>query len=280
MRSMIHTPMAEVLTAALDGGYVVPAFNVWTYQEALALVQAANTVNSPLILQTSSTCLAHNGLELSYQMVATAANRAKVPVVVHLDHAKELPVIEEAIQLGYSGVMFDGSHLSFDENVEYTKQTMRIAQTTGATVEAEIGHVVKGENDKEVLTDAKEAQDFLALTGVKALAVAVGTRHGMQKREAPINHEAVNELSAKLAVPLVLHGSSGVSDSDLPLLCPTGVCKVNIATRLRLVFIKAMAQLAPEYAEADHIRLLMGAHEQTQAEAEHIFSLLNCVDRA
>ena len=280
MTPTVHTPLAELLQAAYHGGYVVPAFNVWTYQEALALVEAANEVRAPIILQTSSTGLAHNGLGLSYQIAATAASKARVPVTIHLDHAKELAVIEQAADLGYSGIMFDGSNLSFGQNVELTRQARRIAEARGVTVEAEIGHVVKGENDREVLTSPGEALDFLEASGVQVLAVAVGTRHGMQKREAPIDFRAVDALSAALPVPLVLHGSSGVDDEDLVRLRPTGVCKVNIATRLRLVFIRAMARLAPEFEGANHIDLLMAAHRDTIMEAQHIFRLLGCVDRA
>lgn len=277
---MKHTPLIDVLQDALEKKYAVPAFNAWTFQDALALVRAAEEANSPLILQTSGTCLAHNGLDFSFHMVDNAAANAKVPVVIHLDHAEDKEVIKQALSLGYSSVMYDGSKLPLEENIQNTITAKSWASFFRASVEAEIGHVAKGEGDEEILTTPKEAKEFFARTSVDALAVAVGTRHGMQKREAPLNFKALKALTRAVNAPLVLHGSSGVRDKDLPKVAKSSVCKVNIATRLRRVFIEAMAELSPKYKGGDHIELLMQAHESTIKEAIHIMGLLGSTNRA
>ncbi|MGQ9366815.1 class II fructose-bisphosphate aldolase [Azospirillum sp. ST 5-10] len=277
---MPRVSLAELLTDARSGGYAVPAFNLWTYQDALALVAAAERARSPLILQTSGTCIRHNGLPLAYAMAETAARPAGVPVAVHLDHGEELRSICDAIRLGYDSVMYDGSRLPVERNVETTRVVKAVAGAYGVSVEAEIGHVAKGEGDREVVTTPEEALAFLDATGVDALAVAVGTRHGMQTRDAPLRFDALDALSARVPAPLVLHGSSGVRDEDLPRVARSAVCKVNIATRLRRVFIRALGEAAAAFEGSDHVALTMRAHEATTGEAMRLMDLLGSAGRA
>ena len=180
---MPFVSMTELLQDALARNYALPAFNIWTYQDVLAYVRAAEEANSPLIIQTSGTCIQHNGLEFSYHMVKNAARYARSPIVVHLDHAWSPRLILDAICLGYNSVMFDGSKLGMAENIETTRVVKAAADAYSVSVEAEIGHVPKGEDDPEILTEPDEALSFFEAVKVDALAVAVGTRHGMQKRE-------------------------------------------------------------------------------------------------
>ncbi|MBB4266388.1 class II fructose-bisphosphate aldolase [Roseospira visakhapatnamensis] len=276
---MSQTPFADILQDARARRYAVPAFNAWTYQDALALVAAAERARSPLIVQTSGTCIRHNGLALSFQMVKKAVRSAKVPVAVHLDHGEDRRLICDAIHMGYDSVMYDGSKLPVDTNIENTRIIKAVAEAYGVSVEAEIGHVVKGAGDAEVLTAPDDALRFLAATRVDALAVAVGTRHGMQTQDAPLRLDALDALSAAVEVPLVLHGSSGVSDAELPTVARSAVCKVNIATRLRTVFIRALGEEAATYTGSDHIAFVMRAHEATIREATMIMELLGSANR-
>lgn len=265
---------ATLLQDAYEKKYALPAFNAWTYQDALMLVVAAEKAQSPVILQTSGTCIAHNGLEFSFHMVKNAALKASIPVIIHYDHAQDFNLIERAIGLGYDSVMYDGSSLSMEENIKNTQQVKKIADQAGVFVEAEIGHVLKGEGDQEILTSPEEACAFIEAVEVDALAVAVGTRHAMQKREAPLNFDALDKLTAALSKPLVLHGSSGVRDSDYPRLINSAICKVNIATRLRLVFLEEVKSLSNNFTGHDHIAFIMQAHQATEKEAIKIMHLL------
>ncbi|WP_041796104.1 class II fructose-bisphosphate aldolase [Pararhodospirillum photometricum] len=276
---MSRVSLAHLLQDARRRDYAVPAFNAWTYQDALALVRAAEQARSPLIIQTSGTCIRHNGLSFSYQMVENATRQASIPVAIHLDHGQERRLIFDAIRLGYDSVMYDGSMLPMDENIENTRLVKAVADEYGVSVEAEIGHVEKGRGDHEVLTTPEEAQRFLAATGVDALAVAVGTRHGMQSHDAPLHFETLDALGSALDTPLVLHGSSGVADQDLPRVARSLVCKINIATRLRDVFIQALGEEAEAYTGSDHIALMMRAHEATIREAMVLMGLMGSAGR-
>lgn len=277
---MPRASLSELLQDARARGYAVPAFNAWTYQDVLALVAAAERARSPLIVQTSGTCVRHNGLAFAFQMVENGVKDATVPVVIHLDHGEEFRLIFDAIHMGYDSVMYDGSKLPIAENIKNTNIVKAVAEAYGVSVEAEIGHVLKGNNDTEILTTPDEARQFASATEVDALAVAVGTRHGMQTQDAPLRFDVLEALSAAVDTPLVLHGSSGVSDSDMPAVARSAICKVNIATRLRRVFIRALADRVPLYEGSDHIDLVMRAHEATIAEAMQIMSLLGSANRA
>lgn len=269
-----------LLEDASSNGYAVPAFNAWTYQDALMLVAAAERARSPLIMQTSGTCIQHNGLEFAFHMVKNAAAKATVPVIIHYDHAQDIQLIGRAIELGYDSIMYDGSNLAVEENIDNTRKVKEMADQAGVFVEAEIGHVVKGEGDKEILSTPEEACSFLEAVPVDALAVAVGTRHAMQKREAPLNFEALDKLTAAVSTPLVLHGSSGVKDTDYPRLISSAVCKINIATRLRLVFLQAIKELSSHFAGSDHVKFIMEAHKSTEAEAVTVMELLGSAGKA
>lgn len=268
----------ELLDKALRQRYAVPAFNVWTFQDAITYVEASEQTRSPLILQASATCIEHNGLAFTWQLISNAIKAAKIPVVIHLDHAKDLALIQEALELGFTSVMFDGSQLHIEENIEKTLLAKSIADRYGASLEAEIGHVVKHDNGIPKATSPEEAALFVSETGVDALAVAVGTRHGMQKREAPLDFDLLKELSRKLSLPLVLHGSSGVRDADLAAVADSGICKVNFATRLRRVFINEAGRIAPGFRDKDHIRFMMQAYQFVLQEAKFIQHQLGSTD--
>jgi len=239
---MKFASLETVLQPAQKGQYAVPAFNFWTYDDARAILEAAEALRSPVILMASGSCVANMGAEMVSQIVGELAESRAVPVVLHLDHAETVEQCLVAARAGFSSVMYDGSKLPFDENVRNTQFVVRAARAMGVSVEAEIGRVGRGEEGEagvQVLTDPEGAREFYDLTRVDALAIAVGTQHGMQRQEAQIRMDIVREISEAVDVPLVLHGSSGVKNEDFPELIKTGICKINVGTKLRNSFMES-----------------------------------------
>ena len=233
--------LKPVVDRAYAENWAVPAFNFWTVDNAVATVNAAAELKSPVILMASGSCVKHLGLDLISASVAKIAARVDIPVVLHLDHASDKSLIYRAIHSGFTSVMYDGSQLPFAENAANTQEVVNYAQAVGVSVEAELGSIGRGEEGEEqeaIFTEPDEAVKFIEMTKVDALAVAVGTCHGMQKQEAPIRHDIVKALSAVTTVPLVLHGSSGVTDDDLLVLQKTGLSKINFGTRLKYAFVE------------------------------------------
>jgi len=243
-------PMKEVIYKAYRENYAIPGFNFQTYEDACGIVKGAAELNSPVVLMTASKCLDHLGIEMASQVMRIIASRYDIPVVAHLDHATTLDLVFQALKYGYTSVMYDGSLLPVEENIKNTKIVVEVARSFGATVEAEIGRVGKGEDGEdhsEILTTPEMAKHFLEETGVDALAVAVGTCHGMQKQAANLRYDLVESISKAVDVPLVLHGSSGVKDEDLKRLATTSsFSKVNIGTALKTVYTKRIREILAE----------------------------------
>lgn len=251
--------LKEAVAPATNSDFAVPAFNFFTFDDAKAIVAAAEELNSPVILMSSPSCIKSFGVEIAAAIMRNLALQAKVPVVAHLDHAEDLDTIFKAMHCGYTSIMYDGSKLPVEENIANTKIVVRVAQALGISVEAEIGRVGKGEEGEdaeEILTTPESAADFMQQTGVDGLAVAVGTRHAMQEQEANIHFEIVDGISAAVEAPLVLHGSSGVTDEELRRIISTKFAKINIGTVLRKTFINAIRetlQLQPDLKAHDKL---------------------------
>ena len=208
----------EVLKHTKSGGFAVPAFNIFGFEDANAVVQAAEELKAPVILATNKVAIAHTPINVLGKMLTELANQSNVPVVVHLDHGNDYETIAQAINAGYSSVMYDGSQLSLKENIKTTREIVKMAHAFSIPVEAEIGSVGYTDPDmgmKEALTDPLEARKFAVETGVDALAVAVGTLHRMEEQTAPIQYDLIKEIESQTDIPLVLHGSTGVADEDL-----------------------------------------------------------------
>lgn len=192
-------------------------------------------------------------------LLRSMAQSAAVPVAVHLDHAVELASIETAITCGFSSVMFDGSQLSFADNVVLTRQAIAMARPQGVSVEAEIGSVAYNDPAipaKHIYTDPQEAKDFWEATLTDCLAVSIGTVHRMQAQTAYLQFDRLQNISQAVAVPLVIHGSTGVSDEDLARLSRCGISKINIGTCLRMAFGNALRKAVQDNPdEFDRIRL-------------------------
>ncbi|TYB89601.1 MAG: class II fructose-bisphosphate aldolase [Kosmotoga sp.] len=230
----------EILNKAKNSDYAVPGFNFYTYEEAYQIVKAANDLNSPVILMATGSCVEHLGLDLIVQIAKKLAFEFdNIPIAIHLDHATDQNTIYKAMKAGFTSVMFDGSLLPIEENINKTKEVVKVGKALGVSVEAEIGRVGKGEEGEdigEVLTDPEVAKNFYEKTKVDALAVAIGTVHGMQKQEAKLHFDLAEKISNLIDVPLVLHGSSGVKDNEMKRIIKTRFSKINIGTRLKRAY--------------------------------------------
>jgi fructose-bisphosphate aldolase class II len=226
------------------------AFNVIHLETLEGLIAGAEAAGRPVILQISENCAKfHGGLEPVAAASLAAARKASVPVAVHLDHAEDEALACEAVDLGFGSIMYDGAHLDYAENVAVTDRVAAYAHARGVYVEAELGRVggKDGAHAPGVLTDPAEAAAFVAATGVDALAVAVGSSHAMTERSAALNLDRITALKAVLDVPLVLHGSSGVSDANIVAAIAAGMTKINVSTHLNGFFTRAVR----EYLEAN-----------------------------
>lgn len=228
----------HVLKKAQKEKYAVGLFNTTDSDMLQAVIEAAEELNSPVIIGTAEVLLPYGELALIAPSIIAAAKRAKVPVVVNYDHGLTFDRCIEALKLGFSSVMFDGSSKDYDTNLKETREIVKIAHLFGASVEGEIGHVGMASDCDEGLTNmyttAKEAKEYIDATGVDALAIAIGSAHGVYKKKPMLNIERLKEIRSAIDTPLVLHGGSGLSDDDFKNTIKEGIAKVNIFTDLCL----------------------------------------------
>lgn len=246
----------DILPRAAKEHYGVGLFNTIDTDMLEAAISAAEELRSPIIIGTAEVLLPYGELELIAPSVIAAARRASVPVVVHYDHGLTFERCMEALKLGFTSVMFDGSAGDSANNTAATREIVKIAHAMGATVEGEIGHVgeaASGDNEtNDRYTTVKEATDFVNATGVDALAVAIGTAHGAYKAKPRLDIERLKEIHAAITTPLVLHGGSGLSDEDFRNTVREGISKVNIFTDLCIAGANAMKDA--ENAGADYLK--------------------------
>lgn len=226
--------MRDLLSDAQKGNYAVGSFSVANMEMVLGVIKAAEELNAPIILQIAEVRLKQSPLEIIGPLMVAAAKNAKVPVAVHFDHGKTIEKITQALEIGFTSVMFDGSHLPLDENIEFTKKIIEIARKYEASVEAEIGCVGGSEDGSEDIaincTKPEDAVKFENETGVDALAIAIGNAHGNYKSTPKLRFDILSEVEQKTHTPLVLHGGTGISPNDFVRCSKTGIKKINIAT--------------------------------------------------
>lgn len=260
----------------------VGAFNVIHLETAEALISASERAQLPVILQISQNCADyHGGLEPIAWATLSMARRAKTPVAVHLDHAERPELVDEAIELGFSSVMFDGGKLPYDENVAITADVARRAHAADVYIEGELGEVggKDGAHAPGVRTDPAEAKAFVAATGVDALAVAVGSSHAMLDRSASLDIELIRRLRRALPVPLVLHGSSGVADDVIVEAIEAGMTKINVSTHLNGFFTRAVRETLDADANlVDSRKYMSPAREAVAEEAARMLRLFALED--
>lgn len=228
----------ELLTRAKKNNYAVGAFNVYNLEYAKGIIDGGEEENSPLILQISEGVISYFGLNNILKPILLMAEEAKIPVCVHLDHAKSFELVIKAVNAGFPSVMFDGSVLAFEDNLKITKKIVEIAKILNVSVEAEIGKVGKEEDGEGNInveyTKIDEAIQFSKALSIDALAVSIGSIHGVTTPHVELNIDILKELNKKIDIPLVLHGSSGVVDSSIKEAIKNGVTKINVATMLKV----------------------------------------------
>ena len=225
----------DVLKDAQEKHYAVGLFNTMNYEMTRAVLETAEQCNSPVIIGTAESLLEHCSLEDAAAMMRSMAERCRVPVVLHYDHGMTWNKVTEALNLGFSSVMYDCSRLPYEENVEQCRRMTDIAHAFGASIEAELGHVGTGapeKQDQSIYTDAEDARRFAEATGVDALAVAIGTAHGVYHETPRLDIGRLDEIRSVVETPLVLHGGSGLSDQDFRNCVEHGIAKINIFTDL------------------------------------------------
>lgn len=291
MRSNMLVSSKELVDAAKAGGYAIGAFNAVNMESVQAIFAAAEKERAPFIIQVTQTTMSYTRAEELTAIIFALAERATVPIALHLDHGRSFGIVMKFLRMGFTSVMIDGSlqedgktPRSYEENVEITRKVIEAAHSIGVSVEAEIGRLGQiGEDSITALTDPEEAERFVNDVGsIDMLAVAIGTRHGLFKGRPIIRSDRVKEIIDRVNIPLVMHGGTGVPDEDIRSAIKAGIAKVNIDTQIRVAFYEAVrdAVLATEkeHAKADasgdtrkyDIRkiLLPGRDAMTEAIAE------------
>jgi tagatose 1,6-diphosphate aldolase GatY/KbaY len=252
-----------------------------------AVVEAAQETQSPLIIQSTVGTVKHLGPEYIAAAATVASNLHDVPIALHLDHCTDFNLIVRCIRAGYTSVMIDASHHVFEENIRQTLKVVEVAKAAGVNVEAELGKVGGVEDDIVVadhdalMADPDECALFVERTGVHTLAPAIGTAHGIYKGEPKIDFERIARIAAKVEVPLVLHGGSGIPEQQVHRCVSLGMAKMNVATELRIIFsneIKKVFDQDPE--ENDPRKYMVPAKLALKEAAKEKMRLCGCIGRA
>jgi len=229
--------LQEIIAMAEQGNYCVPAFNVYNVETVMGVIDAAEETNAPVILQLYPRLINEQVGYYVSPVVLAAAQKAKVPVCLHLDHAAGKQEVYRALRWGYTGIMQDGSTLCFEENVALTRSTVEMCATLGIGVEGEIGHVGSAADDSMgEFTDPAEAKAFVEQTGVCCLAVLVGNAHGHYKKTPKLDIDRIRQIRQACGVPLVLHGGTGIPDDQVKAAVAAGMRKMNIGTDVCCAF--------------------------------------------
>lgn len=277
---MALVTMKSLLEQAKNENRGVGAFSVGNMEMVKGALQAAEELNTPIILQIAEVRLKHSPLAMMGPMMVQAAKEAKVDVAVHLDHGLTMDVVEQALELGFTSVMFDSSTYPFEENMMRTKQVVQTARQYGATVEAELG-LVGGSEDGSCdhgirCTNPEDAMVFCQQTGIDALAVAIGNAHGNYPVAPTLAFDVLQEIHDRTNVPLVLHGGSGITDADFRKAISLGIVKVNIAT----ASFNKLTQRAEEYLKSEGTHNYFALNEAmvlgTYENVKHHIEVFNC----
>ncbi|EPL9571998.1 tagatose bisphosphate family class II aldolase [Providencia rettgeri] len=246
----------NMLNKAQQGGYAVPAFNIHNLETIQVVMETAAEMASPVILAGTPSTFSYAGSDYLIAICQQAAERYKVPVALHLDHHEDISDIFQKVSAGVRSAMIDASHFPFEENIQIVKRVVDFCHQWDCTVEAELGRLGGQEDDLVVeaadalFTDPDAAITFIQRTGIDSLAVAIGTAHGMYKSEPHLDFARLDAIRKKTDLPLVLHGASGIPDADVRHCIELGICKVNVATELKIAFSDAIKQYFIENPEA------------------------------
>ena len=253
----------EMLNKAQREGYAVPAFNIHNLETLQVVVETAAELKSPVILAGTPSTISYAGGEFIVSMAEVAAKKYDIPIAIHLDHFEVIDEIKHFIDLGFKSAMIDASHESFEENIAIVKKVVEYAHKYDATVEAELGRLGGQEDDLIVdekdtkYTNPQQAKEYVERTGIDSLAVAIGTAHGLYKGVAKIDFDRLKEIRDVVDVPLVLHGASDIPDELVKKAISLGICKVNVATDLKIPFSDEVKKYFKENPDANDPRKYM-----------------------
>ena len=251
--------LKEILADARDKQYCVPAFDIVEDIMVRTILETAESLRAPVILMTLEAELnAGTGNGWAYQsgLIRAVADHHRIPIALHLDHANDLDLVRKALDHGFTSVMIDGSRLSFDENAKITREAVQLAHPQGVSVEGELGHVggmdlADAVCEDNVLTEPEEVARFVEQTELDALAVSIGTSHGVYRSQPQLNIPRLQELNAVSRVPLVLHGGSGTPDDQIREAVANGICKLNLFADIRIAMGRGMKSGAASLARVD-----------------------------
>lgn len=272
----------EWLLKAQKENFAIGAFNANNMEFVEAVIETAEEEKAPVILQISQGAIKYAGLEMASGMVKIAAELASVPVILHLDHGTDFSQNVRCLRAGFSSLMFDGSALSFDENVKITQKIVEIAHSCNIPVEAELGKVLQSkdkvtpEQVEKAMTQPDEAKKFVELTKCDSLAAALGSVHAMTDRAAKLDIERLKKIRKVVTIPLVLHGSSGVALDSIREGIANGICKVNVATQLSVAFVKASgAKYTENPNETDMRKILLPGKQAVKEKVREYLKVFN-----
>jgi len=285
-------PAIDLLNKASQKGYAVGAFNTSNLEITQAIIEVAEALNAPVIIATSEKEAEFMGMEYVVALVQKASTRLKIPLALHLDHAKSLESALKAIELGYTSVHIDGSALPFEGNVGLTLGVVEVARSVGVSVEGELGQIygtsslhqeipIKKVAKKTGFTDPEKAFEFVKLTGVDSLAVAIGTAHGLYQGQEKLDFKRLAAIKKKVNIPLVLHGGSGLSEKSIKKAIKLGVSKINVNTELRLAYAQALREsLAQDSQEIVPYKFLASAKEAVKEVVASKIKLFGAYNQA
>lgn len=243
---MALVSLRKVLALADQGGYAVGAINIVNLETAVAVVGAAEDLETPVILQLFRRLVDNGAAPPLVALARRLAEDARVPVCIHLDHGQTLDQVRQATQLGFTSAMLDASALDFDGNVQLTREAVAITRAAGLSSEAELGMVPMAKDGRDAapdeLTDPGAARAFVEATGVDALAVAIGNAHGFHARRPTLDFDRAAAVAAAIPVPIVLHGGSDLTDDDYRRVIGCGVRKINVATEFQATYLELLKQ--------------------------------------
>ncbi|MFH1074656.1 MAG: class II fructose-bisphosphate aldolase [Candidatus Firestonebacteria bacterium] len=273
----------EWLLKAQKEKFGIGAFNANNMEFVEAIIEVAEEEKAPVIIQVSQGAIKYAGLEMATEMVKTAANLASIPVVLHLDHGTDYLQNVRCLRAGFTSLMFDGSALSFEDNVKMTAKITEMAHACKIPVEAELGKVLQiGDNNsaetiEKAMTQPDEAVKFVAATKIDSLAVAIGSVHAMKDRTAKLDIPRLKKIRTLINIPLVLHGSSGVDPDSIKEGIANGLCKINVATQLSVAFVQAAgATFNKNPAEKDMRKILLPGKLAVKEKVREYMGFFGC----
>lgn len=242
----------EILEIAERGGFAVPAFNVYNMETVMGIIAAAEEAKAPVIIQSYSRLFTNEEGYFISPVIVAAAKKASVPICFHLDHGAGIPEVTRALRYGATGIMIDKSMLPLEENIAETKKVVDMCAAVGVTVEGELGHVGSvNDSDMGEFTDVNESVKYVKETGVKALAILVGTAHGRYKKAPKLDIERISNIKKATGIPLVLHGGSGVPDDQIKAAVKAGIRKINFGTDVCYAFLDKVFETSRDLVAID-----------------------------